>query len=52
MNVLYHAGDIERALLAAPRDQTNRVFVAAWLGWRCPGQPMPKPARLPMAALM
>ncbi|HTW50292.1 MAG TPA: PAS domain-containing protein [Stellaceae bacterium] len=42
MDALDRAGDIERALLATPQDQTNRHFVAAWLGWRRAGQLMPK----------
>jgi hypothetical protein len=29
--------EIDRVLLAAPCDQTNRQFVAGWLGWRGKG---------------
>jgi hypothetical protein len=42
MDAHNRASDIERALLAAPQDQTNRHFVAAWLRWRRPGRLMPK----------
>ncbi len=34
--------EIDRALLAAPRDQTNRQFVAAWLAWRGEGRLLPQ----------
>ncbi len=42
MDVLERAGDIDEALLAAPHDQTNRQFIAAWLRWRAPGRLLPK----------
>jgi hypothetical protein len=42
MDVLERAGDIDQALLAAPHDQTNRQFIAAWLRWRAPGRRLPK----------
>jgi hypothetical protein len=32
---------IDETLLSAPRDQVNRRFVAAWLGWRGAGRIMP-----------
>ena len=42
MNLPQSTSSHDQALLAAPRDQTNRHFVAAWLGWRRPGRLMPK----------
>jgi hypothetical protein len=42
MDVLERAGDIDEALLAAPHDQTNRQFIAAWLRWRVRGRLLPK----------
>jgi hypothetical protein len=33
---------IDQALLAAPRDQANRNFVAAWQRWRGAGRLLPK----------
>jgi hypothetical protein len=34
--------DFDQGLLAAPRDQMSRRFVAAWLGWRGTGRLLPR----------
>jgi hypothetical protein len=36
------ANALDQALLAAPHDQANQRFIAAWLGWRGPERLMPK----------
>ena len=46
MDTLDKTNHLDQALLAAPRDQTNRHFIAAWLGWRRPGQLVPKRSAL------
>ena len=46
MDTLDKTNHLDQALLAAPRDQTNRHFIAAWLGWRRPGQLLPKRSAL------
>jgi hypothetical protein len=40
------AGSIDEALLAAPHDQANRNFIAAWQRWRGPSRLVPKRAAL------
>jgi hypothetical protein len=46
MDTLDRTNHLDQALLAAPHDQTNRHFIAAWLGWRRPGQLLPKRSAL------
>ncbi|HUC69483.1 MAG TPA: PAS domain-containing protein [Stellaceae bacterium] len=46
MDTLDNTNHLDQALLAAPHDQTNRHFIAAWLGWRRPGQLLPKRSAL------
>lgn len=41
--------DFDQGLLAAPRDQVSRRFVAAWLGWRRTGRLMPTRAEIELA---
>jgi hypothetical protein len=42
MNTLGSPAYLDQALLAAPREQANRQFIAAWLGWRGAGRNLPK----------
>ncbi len=42
MDIPESASPLDQALLAAPHDQMNRHFIAAWLAWRGPGRLMPK----------
>jgi hypothetical protein len=42
MDISESASPLDQALLAAPHDQTNRQFIAAWLRWRAPGRLLPK----------
>jgi hypothetical protein len=42
MDIPGSASPLDQALLAAPHDQTNRQFIAAWLRWRAPGRLLPK----------
>jgi hypothetical protein len=42
MDRLEPSAHLDRALLAAPREQANRQFIAAWLGWRGAGRLLPK----------
>jgi hypothetical protein len=46
MDTLDTTNHLDQALLAAPHDQTNRHFIAAWLGWRRRGQLLPKRSAL------
>jgi hypothetical protein len=40
---------LTQALLAVPRDQTNRQFIAAWLAWRGPGRLLPRRSAVELA---
>jgi hypothetical protein len=40
------SAEFDRTLLAAPRDQISRRFVAAWLGWRGTGKLVPQRAAI------
>jgi hypothetical protein len=42
MDAFDAANALDQALLTAPRDEANRRFIAAWLGWRGPERLMPK----------
>ncbi|HUJ96644.1 MAG TPA: PAS domain-containing protein [Stellaceae bacterium] len=42
MDIPESASPLDQALLAAPHDQANRRFIAAWLHWRAPGRLLPK----------
>jgi hypothetical protein len=46
MDTLEKTNHLDQALLVAPHDQTNRHFIAAWLGWRRSGQLLPKRSAL------
>ncbi|HZB93679.1 MAG TPA: PAS domain-containing protein [Stellaceae bacterium] len=49
MKTLEPAGTIDEALLAAPHDQTNRRFIAAWLGWRGATRRLPRRSMVELA---
>jgi hypothetical protein len=49
MDIPESASPLDQALLAAPHDQVNRHFIAAWLAWRRPGRLMPSRSAVELA---
>lgn len=49
MDIPESPSPLDQALLAAPRDQVNRHFIAAWLGWRGPGRLTPSRSAVELA---